>query len=64
MDHVGKKTVGYATREGANVEIVFEAAKSGDRSRRTAWLRKDRWQFSRTLMASSSRALHCKWIQR
>ena len=26
-EHVGQKTVGYATREGANVEIMFEDAK-------------------------------------
>ena len=25
--HIGQKTVGYATRDGANVEIAFEAAK-------------------------------------
>ena len=27
IEHIGQKTVGYATRDGANVEIAFEAAK-------------------------------------
>ena len=27
IEHIGQKTVGYATRDGANVEISFEAAK-------------------------------------
>ena len=27
IEHIGQKTVGYATRNGANVEIAFEAAK-------------------------------------
>ena len=26
MEHIGQKTVGYATRDGANVEIAFQAA--------------------------------------
>ena len=30
----------------------------------TAWLRKGKWQCSRTLVASSSRGLLCRWIQR
>ena len=27
IEHIGQKTVGYVTRDGANVEIAFEAAK-------------------------------------
>ena len=27
IEHIGQKTVGYATRDGANVEIAFEAVK-------------------------------------
>ena len=27
IEHIGQKTVGYATRDGANFEIAFEAAK-------------------------------------
>ena len=27
IEHIGQKSVGYATRESANVEIAFEAAK-------------------------------------
>ena len=27
IEHIGQKKVGYATRDGANVEIAFEAAK-------------------------------------
>ena len=27
IEHIGQKTVGYATRDGANVEIAFEAAQ-------------------------------------
>ena len=27
IELIGQKTVGYATRDGANVEIAFEAAK-------------------------------------
>ena len=27
IEHISQKTVGYTTRDGANVEIAFEAAK-------------------------------------
>ena len=64
IEHIGQKTVGYATREGENVEIEFEAAKvrrpllSVD-----SWSRKGKWRCSQTLGVSSSRSQRCKWIQ-
>ena len=64
IEHIGWKTVGYATRDGANVEIAFEAAKVRRRLLSVDSLVEKGWQCSRTLVASSSRGLLCRWIQR
>ena len=45
-EHIGQKTGGYATREGVNGEIAFEAAKA----RRPLWIM-DSLQCSPTLVA-------------
>ena len=60
-----------ARRRSATPQEMVATSRSGSKPRRcdghcsrhTVWWRKDRWQCSRTLVASSSQGLHYKWIQ-